>query len=110
MDWLRKLPDAQRSAPGLEWALWRRLPAIAFWGTALPGLLALAVYLLAPAHSTPGEQRAAQLIDFILVGVVALHWTVVATVAVGCVAVMVMKGPAYVADAYHLDGRAPPPG
>jgi hypothetical protein len=33
---------------------------------------------------------------------VILHWTVVLTVGIGAFIVMVMKGPAYVADAYPL--------
>jgi hypothetical protein len=37
-----------------------------------------------------------------------LHWNIVLTVAIGAFMVMVMKGPAYVADAYPLeDAEAP---
>ena len=36
MNWLQKLPGFQRSAPGLEWGLWRKLPAIFAARTALP--------------------------------------------------------------------------
>jgi hypothetical protein len=39
---------------------------------------------------------------------VLLHWTLVLTVAIGCVIVIVMKGPAYVADGYPPPGREPP--
>ena len=39
----------------------------------------------------------------VVAGVVVLHWTVVLTLAIGCIIVMLMKGPAYVADAYHLN-------
>jgi hypothetical protein len=39
-------------------------------------------------------------------GVVVLHWTLVLTLALGCFIVRVMKGPAYVADAYPLPQRA----
>jgi uncharacterized Tic20 family protein len=67
MNPLNQLPGFQRSPPGLEWALLRRLPAI------------------------------------LVIGLVVLHWTLVFTVAIGCVIVWLMKGPAYVADAY------PPP-
>ena len=38
-----------------------------------------------------------------MVGLVVLHWTLVLTLSIGCVIVMLMKGPAYVADAYPLD-------
>ena len=47
MNWLQKLPGFQRSAPGLEWGLWRKLPAIFAAGTALPLLGMVAAPLLA---------------------------------------------------------------
>ena len=36
---------------------------------------------------------------------VVLHWSLMLTLAIGCVIVMLMKGPAYVADAYPPPGR-----
>jgi hypothetical protein len=37
-----------------------------------------------------------------------LYWTIVFTVVLGCLIVMIAKGPAYVADAYPLpDADAP---
>lgn len=41
-------------------------------------------------------------VDIYAVSVIVLHWTVVLTVAIVALIVMVMKGPAYVADAYPL--------
>jgi hypothetical protein len=43
-----------------------------------------------------------------MVGLLILHLTLVLTLAIGCVIVMVMKGPAYVADPYFLDGSNQP--
>lgn len=108
--WLQQLPGFQRSASGLEWVLWRRLPRILGWGTALPVLLAVGAHLSAP--SEPGGELARELLlfDYVIAGVVVLHWTLVLTLAIGCAIVMVMKGPAYVADAYHLpDSDTPRP-
>jgi hypothetical protein len=34
--------------------------------------------------------------------VVVLHWTLVLTVGIGCVIVMLMKGPAFVADGFEV--------
>ena len=54
MNWLQKLPGFTRSAPGLEWALWKKLPWIALAGTVLPlGLVALA-FLAAQAGIPAG--------------------------------------------------------
>ncbi|PXW93358.1 hypothetical protein C7444_12010 [Sphaerotilus hippei] len=107
MNWFHKLKGFQRSAPGLEWALWRRLPALLLWGTALPALASLLVHLMAPDTPTPGDERALRLMDYMLIGVVVLDWTLVLTLLIGCAIVIVMKGPAYVADPYPPPGREP---
>jgi len=101
--WLTRLSGFQRTRPGREWAIWRRLPAILFWGTVLPLLVGLLFWALEPSQPTPAQDRDLLLVQFRLIGLVILHWTLVLTVAIGCVIVMLMKGPAYVADGY------PPP-
>jgi hypothetical protein len=101
-----KLPGFVRSAPGLEQRIWRRLPAILLWGTLLPLGLAGANRALAPAAPGSGGNDAALLSwEYTMFGVVVLHWTLVLTVALACFIVRVMKGPAYVADAYPLPER-----
>ena len=103
MNLFNKLPGYVRSAPGLEQRIWRRLPAILLWGTLLPLVLAGANRALAPAVSAPGGSEGALLLwDYMMYGVVVLHWSLVLTVALVCFIVRVMKGPAYVADAYPL--------
>ena len=102
MHCLNKLDGFQRSAPGLEWALWRRLPALLGWGTALPGLVAALLWLIAPDTAADRDQW---LLIYRLISAVVLHWSLMLTLAIGCVIVMLMKGPAYVADAYPPPGR-----
>ncbi len=97
MNWLRILPGSVRSASGLEWTLWRKLPLILVVGTALPLLVLLALHLVYGDGSS-AQERWLQMADYIVAGVVIFHWTVVGTVAIGCVVVMLMKGPGYVAD------------
>ena len=101
MNWLNKLPNSIRSAPGLEWALWRKLPAIWVAGTVLP-MLALGAYHLLSDTATPAALRALQLADYVVIGLVLFHWTAVLTIAIGCVVVMLMKGPGYVADGFAV--------
>lgn len=111
MNPFNKLPGYVRAAPGLEHWLWRRLPLIWFWGTALPILVVAVRHAMAPEAPPHGQADAALLLwDYTLIGVVLLHWTLVLTVAIGCVVVRVMKGPAYVADAYALPNRTDSPG
>jgi len=107
MAWLNRLPGFTQSAPGLEWAIWKRLPAILLWGTAVPLALAAAAWYAAPDLSTSAEYRDRLLMVYRLIGLVVLHWTLVLTVAIGCVVVIVMKGPAFVADPYPPPGRDP---
>ena len=108
MQWLSKLEGFQRSAPGLEWALWRRLPALLVWGTVLPGLLASWLWLAAPEVADTAADRDQWLLIYRLIGVVVLHWTLMLTLAIACSIVMLMKGPAYVADAYPPADRDDP--
>lgn len=103
MNAFNRLPGFTRCAPGLEHEVWRRLPAVWLWGTLLP-LLALGAHRLLSAGQPaldPADPAALQW-EFMLLGLVALHGSLVLTVGLGCFIVRVMKGPAYVADAYPL--------
>ena len=102
---LSRLPGSKRSPSGLEWALWKRLPAILVLGTAVPIGLALALWWAAPGQPSAAEERDLLLLTYKLIGLVVLHWTLVLTLSIGCVIVLVMKGPAFVADAYPPPGR-----
>ena len=105
MNALSRLPGFKRSPSGLEWALWKRLPAILVLGTAVPIGLALALWWAAPGQPSAAEERDLLLLTYKLIGLVVLHWTLVLTLSIGCVIVLVMKGPAFVADAYPPPGR-----
>lgn len=100
MNWLKKLPGPQRAATGLEWAIWRKLPLILLAGTALPLAGLGALHLL--AEPSTAAARWLQIANYLVAGLVIFHWTAVLTVAIGCVIVMVMKGPAYTADSYTV--------
>ncbi len=98
-----RLPGFQRSPAGIERRLLRALPRLTVIGSLLlsaPALLSrvlvgLDLLLIDPAQSG--------LIDIYVIGLVILHWTVMLTVGIGSFIVMVMKGPAYVADPYPLN-------
>ena len=97
MNWLKKIPGTIRSPSGLEWKLWRKLPLIFLVGTALPLCVAGIMHLLSDVQND-AQARWLQVADYVVAGVVVFHWTAVVTVAIGCVVVMLMKGPGYVAD------------
>lgn len=102
MNWLQKLPHTRRSASGLEWTLWRKLPLIALLGTVLPLLGLGLVHLLVDPGVSAAQARWLQMADYVALGVLIFHWTMVVTVGIGCIIVMVMKGPGYVADGYNV--------
>ena len=103
MNLFNQLPGFVRSPPGLEQRISRRLPAVLLWGTLLPLLLVGTGHVLAPADPMSGGSNSALLLwTYTIYGLVLLHWTLVLTVGLGCFIVRVMKGPAYVADAYPL--------
>ena len=106
----RRLPGSRTEPAGLERKVLARLPMVALVGTAA----CLAVSLLARLHWWGDESleavHALQMVDIWVLAAVILHWTVVFTVAIGAFIVMVMKGPAYVADAYPLSDADKPAG
>jgi len=99
MNYFNKLKGFQRSPAGLEWQIWKRLHIILAAGTLLPLLASAGAYVLDGLETT----RALEQFFYVMVGLVVLHWTLVLTLAIGCVIVMLMKGPAYVADAYAME-------
>lgn len=102
MNWFKKLPNTIRTASGLEWVLWRKLPWIAIIGTLVPLLCLGLLHGFLDVENDAAQARWLQMADYIVGGMVVLHWTLVLTVAMGCVIVMVMKGPGYVADGYSV--------
>ena len=58
-----------------------------------------------PASALSGHL---QFVNIVATAVVVTAWTAVFTVAIGCFVVMVMKGPAYVADRYDVSDAERP--
>jgi hypothetical protein len=106
--WFRRWPGFQRSPSGLEWVLWRRLPFIFAVGVLVPLAVMLLAWLLGLGEVDAATQRELTQWVYMMVGLLILHLTLVLTLAIGCVIVMVMKGPAYVADPYFFDGSKEP--
>ena len=102
MSMFNVLPGFQQTPAGLERHILKRLPRITWVGTLLFGTLALAARALPWSGTDTEIWTRIHTIDIYLIGLAILHWTVVLTVAIGAFIVMVMKGPAYVADPYPL--------
>jgi hypothetical protein len=61
MNLFNKLPGFERSPPGWEQIIWRRLPAIWLWGTLVPLGFAALNHLLSPTDAGSGAAAAALL-------------------------------------------------
>ena len=110
MNAFNKLPGFTSSPPGLERRVLRRLPGGLLLGTLLIGLPALLARLFPWTGSEADVAVRIMTIDIYAIAVVVLHWTLLVTVAIAALIVMVMKGPAYVADAYPLEDAEEPDG
>jgi hypothetical protein len=107
VDLFKKLPGYVKEPPGLEMEILRLAP-----GTFLLGTLLIALpSLLARAFLWPDidEVKLITTLDFFALGAILVHWTALITAICGAVLVRIMKGPAYVADAYPLSDADSPP-
>lgn len=100
MDLFKKL-HGRRVAPGLEIKVLRKLPSLTLVGSLIPLALAILVRVLPPE---PGVDTAKHVktIDIFAIASEIAFLTAVFTVAIGAIVVHIMKGPAYVADAYPV--------
>ncbi len=116
MEIFRKLPNSVREPPGLEWVVLKKLPMILLAGTLFPLIMSLANRLFPPEGTAAAIAKHVKLVDIMSLATALTVWTAVFTVAIGCFVVVIMKGPAYVADAYdlkdaeHPKKREPGPG
>ena len=99
MNLFNRLPGFPRTPAGKERIVLRLLPRAFLLGTLLLLIPSLLVRLIA----SPDDALVATTIDIYMISLIILHWTVLFTVGIAAFIVMMMKGPAYVADAYPLD-------
>ena len=91
----------RRVPPGLEWQILRRLPLITLAGSLIPVALAVLVRVL-PSQPGIDAVKHVKTVDIFAIATAITFLTAVLTIAIGCIVVYIMKGPAYVADAYPL--------
>ena len=108
MRWLNRLPGHRREPAGLEWRLLRRLPVMLLGGTVVPVLFGIASRLWPPTGAPSALAAHFQFVDIVAIALIVTAWTAALTIAVGCCVVVVMKGPAYVADRYDLSDAESP--
>ncbi len=98
---LTKLHE-RRSPPGLETRLLRRLPYIVLLGSLVPLALSALVRIL-PRQPGVDAAKHIKTVDIFAIATELTFLTAMLTVAIGCIVVHIMKGPAYVWDAYPVE-------
>lgn len=105
---LIKLPGHVRAPAGWEWRIFKKLPTVFFGGLALIGSITLAFHRFPPMGSADEIAKQLASVDIFAIAIAIVHVTAVGTVAIGCIIVLLMKGPAYVADGFEVsDADAP---
>jgi len=100
MQIFQKLPGSRREPPGLERRIMAKLPLFLAAGTAIPLLCYLIADLFPPSDLTAENYVTG--VGIAAIAATLTAWTAAFTIAIGCLIVMIMKGPAYVADRYPL--------
>ena len=101
MNWLRKI-EARQTPPGAEMRILKRLPRITLIGTLL--LLAMpALVRILPSDPTIDAAKRVRSVDIFAIAAEISLITLVVTIAIGCVIVYIMKGPAYAADSMPVE-------
>lgn len=108
MDWLKRAPGSTRSPSGLEWKIWKKLPYFLFGGMAMSALVLVRVLEQDPETTGMAIDPETLRTQFMVWGALLVYWTLFLTVAIGCVVVMLMKGPQYVADSYPIPHKDRP--
>ena len=101
MDYFRKIHN-RRSPPGLERRIWRRLPTALLGSIVIPVGLSVGTRLFPPSGSAYEIAKTTATVDIFALATGLTAVTAVFTIGIGCIVVMVMKGPAYVADCFDV--------
>lgn len=97
MNWLKRLPPTRREPPGFEWVVLRSVPKLMVYGTSLFVIpFAILQYGIEPSSSS-------RLWELYFIAGLIFFWTMLFTAALCALIVYLMKGPAFVADAYYLE-------
>ena len=88
--------------PGMEMKILKLLPKVALVGTAMPALLSVLARLVINEGSTAEIAKQVRSVDIFCIASLITVLTAILTVAIGCVVVFIMKGPAYAADSYDV--------
>ncbi len=98
----------RRHAAGLEWVILKQIPKILLGGLFIPLFMSIFVRLFPITGSAAEIEKYLISVDILSISLFFMVVSAAFTVTIGCVIVVFMKGPAYVADAYALEDADKP--
>jgi hypothetical protein len=99
---LNKLPGHVQTAAGWEWTIFKWLPAALVGGLGAIGLVAAVFHWFPSAGSVGQVDKLLSGVNILATAFAILHANIIFTVAIGCIVVMLMKEPAYLAYGFDL--------
>lgn len=100
---LNILPGFYTSPPGVERDILRKIPiflVLGSFGILCPSLI---LRLLSFYRDFEVSIQSVKMLDILEIGILIVYWLTIFTVSIGAILVSIMKGPAYVADAYQME-------
>ena len=97
MKYFNKPPGFIKTPSGFEWVLLKKLPLIFGLSAAIPTAVILFIYF---GNQTLNPEQLKTI--YLCLGILFSICFFVGAAAIGCIVVVIMKGPAYVADPYEL--------
>jgi hypothetical protein len=98
----------KRHPAGVERMILKKIPKALLAGFFIPLFMSVLARMY-PSGATAAEIAKYQLsVDIFSISLAFITFTAAFTVTIGCIIVVVMKGPAYVADAYELEDADQP--
>lgn len=98
----------RRHPDGLERVILKKLPKVLLGGIFVPLFMVIFARLYPFAGSATEIAKQQIGIDILAISLFFMVFSAAFTLTIGCVIVMLMKGPAYVADAYELEDSDQP--
>ena len=98
----------RKTPPGLEQKILRKMPLMFVTATVITVSLSVIARLMPSDETSYEAAKQVATVDIFVMAAIATIWTALITITIGCVIVHIMKGPAYVADAYPLDSADEP--
>ena len=98
----------KRCPAGLERVILKKIPQVLLAGIFVPLFMSLFARLFPSGASAEAIAKYQFSVDILAISLAFVTFTAAFTVTIGCIIVVLMKGPAYVADPYELDDADQP--